>query len=77
MMAVVVALSPSDQGEKGEDLGLDSERDVERLADVVYAEGDAGGGPEEHHGGLEASGVVATVVEEDLGEELDGPAEGA
>ncbi len=71
MVAVVIALRPSHQREEGEDLGLDPQRDVEGLADVLDAEGDAGGGPQEHHSGLEAGGVVAAVVDEDLGQELD------
>jgi hypothetical protein len=74
---VVVALDPSDEAQHREDLRLYLKGDVEFLDNVVHAQGHAGPGPEHHHGGLEADGVVAAVVDDDLGDELDGPAHGA
>lgn len=66
----MVALDPRHEREEGEDLRLDLQRDVEGLHDVVDAERHAGPGPPHHHGRLQAGGVVASVVDDDLGDEL-------
>lgn len=66
----MVALDPRHEREEGEDLRLDLQGHVEGLHDVVDAERHAGPGPPHHHGGLQAGGVVASVVDNDLGDEL-------
>ncbi|KAG5513428.1 hypothetical protein PMAC_001492 [Pneumocystis sp. 'macacae'] len=61
------------EAEDGEELGLELEGDVEGAGDVVDAHEDAADRPEEEHEGLESSSVVAEVVYDDLGDELDTP----
>lgn len=67
---IVVALDPGHQAQKGQDLGLDAQGDVEVLDDVVDAQRHTGPGPEHHHGGLEAGRMMAAVVDDDLRDEL-------
>ena len=67
---VVVALNPSHQTETRQDLWLYSQGDVELSCDVVDAKRDASPGPKHHHGRLEANGIVATIVDDDLRDEL-------
>ena len=57
-LAVVAALALRDKAQQSEDVCLDAQCHVEFLHDVVRAEGDAGGGPQKHHGRLEARRVV-------------------
>ena len=71
----MAALCPSDQAQDGQDLGLNTQRDVELSDDVVHAQWHSGGGPKKHHGGLQTCGIVTSVVDEDLRQKLDGPAE--
>lgn len=69
-LPVVKTLRPGDKAEKSEDLGLDSQRHIQLLDDIVHAKRDAGDGPQHHHRRLEAVGVVAPIIDEDLRQKL-------
>lgn len=49
---------------------MNTQGDVEGGGYVVDTEGYSCPGPEHHHGGLETGGVVATVIYDDLRDEL-------
>lgn len=76
LVVVEETLAPGDEGEGGEDDGLGLDRDVEVLDDGVDGHGDAGRGPDEHHG-AQAFGGFGAEVFPDLGEELHTPENGS
>ena len=43
--------------------------------DVVHAQWHARGGPKKHHGGLQTCRIVTSVVDKDLRQKLDRPAD--
>lgn len=69
-LSVVKTLGPGDKAEKSQDLGLDAQRHIQLLDDIVHAKRDAGDGPQHHHGRLESFGVVAPIIDEDLRQKL-------
>lgn len=70
LCSVVLTLGPHDEAEEDEDLGLDLQRYVEVLDDIVHAEGGPADGPGEVHGVVQAVGAVGAVVLDDLRYEL-------
>lgn len=67
---IIAALSPGDEAEECQDLRLDAQGHVELLGDVVHSKRNTCPRPQHHHGGLQAGGVMATVVDDDLRDKL-------
>lgn len=69
-LAIITASHPRHEAKELQDLRLDAQREGEAGDDTVDAEGDAGEGPQEHHGGLQPILVLPAVVDDDLRDEL-------
>lgn len=69
-LVVIATLSPGNQAQKRQNLGLDAQGNVEVLGDVVHPKRNTCTSPQHHHRGLQAGGVMATVVDDDLGDKL-------
>lgn len=67
---VIVALNPGDEAQQRENLGLDAQRDIELLDDVIHAQRYARPRPEHHHRRLKTSRIMPAIIHNDLGDEL-------
>lgn len=70
-LLIVVYLDPCRQTQESQDLWLNLQGNVEARYDVIYAERNASPGPKHHHGRLKAGRVVASVIDNDLRDELE------
>jgi hypothetical protein len=66
----VETLNPCHQTQDSENLGLDTQRHVVLFCNIVHAQRHASPGPEHHHSRLKPSGIVSSVVDDDLGDQL-------
>lgn len=71
-LTINATLAPRHQTQRRQDLRLDDQRNVEVVHCVINCERAAGDSPDEHEIGVEIVDGVAAVVEDDLGEELEG-----
>jgi hypothetical protein len=67
---IVETLDPRHQAQQRQNLRLYAQSQVESLGDVVDGQRNTRPCPQHHHGGLEPSGIVAAVVDDDLGKQL-------
>lgn len=67
---IIVYLYPRSQTEESQHLWLYLQRDVEVSDDVIDAKRYACPSPEHHHGRLETSGIVPSIIDYDLRNEL-------
>lgn len=72
-IVIIVTLDPRDETQQRQNLRLNLKRNIEITRDVVGPKRHTGTGPEKHHGALEADGVMTTVIDYDLWDELDRP----
>jgi len=72
---IVETLNPSNQTQHRQYLRLDSQRDIEVPNDVIHAQWHTSAGPEKHHGRLQPDCVMPAVIDDYLGDQLDGPAD--
>lgn len=67
---VVVALDPSDETQKRQDLRLYPQGDVELFDDVVHAQRHTRPCPEHHHRWLKTRCIMSSIINDDLRNQL-------
>ena len=68
-------LRPRDQTQGRQYLRLDPQRNIELRDDIIDPQWHTSHGPKEHHRRLQALRMVSTIINYDLRDELDGPAD--
>lgn len=72
---IIVTLNPSHQTKNNENLGLDAQGNIELLYDVIDSQRYSSPSPKHHHSWLQPDGIVPTIINDDLRDQLDRPAD--